>query len=74
MPADPAQPGYTAGFNELLDDPTPEGALENRVDHVMASPSVGIVSSRLYGIDQDNRTTSGMWLSDHAGVAASLTP
>ena len=72
--ANPGDPGYTAGFNELLTDPSPEGALEHRVDHVMTSPGVGIVRSRIYGTDPDNRTASGMWPSDHAGVAATLTP
>ena len=72
--ANPGDPGYTAGFNELLTDATAEGALEHRVDHVMTTGNVGVVSSRLYGIDPDNRTPSGQWPSDHAGVAASLTP
>lgn len=35
--ANPGHPGYTARFNELLDDPVAEGALERRVDHVTAS-------------------------------------
>ena len=72
--ANPGDPGYTAGFEELLDDPTAEGALEHRVDHVMASAGVGVVRSRIYGTDADNRTSSGLWPSDHAGVAATLTP
>ncbi len=70
----PGDPGYTAGFNELLTDPSAEGALEHRGDHVLASEGVGIVTSRLYGTDPDNRTASGLWPSDHAGVAAALTP
>lgn len=66
-------PGYTAGFSELLNDPL-EGALEHRIDHVMTLGDVGIVRSRIYGTDPDNRTASGMWPSDHAGVMATLTP
>ncbi len=72
--AHPGDPGYTAGFSELLNDPSADGALEHRVDHVMVRGGVGIVSSRLYGTDPDNRTPSGLWPSDHAGVAATLTP
>ncbi len=72
--ANPGDTGYTAGFNELLDDPLAEGALEHRVDHVLTSGGVGIVTSRIYGTDPDNRTAGGLWPSDHAGVAASLTP
>lgn len=70
--AHPADPGFTAGFNELLTDPSAEGALEHRVDHVLVTPDIDVVSSRLYGTDPDNRTASGMWPSDHAGVAATL--
>ncbi|MDP8976202.1 MAG: endonuclease [Actinomycetota bacterium] len=70
----PGEPGYTAGFNELLNDPSAEGALEHRVDHVLATEGVGIVKSRIYGADPDNRTASGLWPSDHAGVAATLAP
>ena len=72
--ANPGHPGLTAGFNELLTDASAEAALEHRVDHVMASPSVGVVKSRIYGTDADNRTDAGLWPSDHAGVAATLTP
>lgn len=67
--ARPGDPGYTAGFNELLDDPTAGGALEHRIDHVMTRGDVGVVASRIYGTDPDNRTPSGLWPSDHAGVA-----
>ncbi len=70
----PGDPGFTSGFNERLTDPTAEGALEFRVDHVMTSATVGVVASRIYGTDPDNRTASGLWPSDHAGVAATLTP
>lgn len=70
----PADPGYTAGFGELLDDDAGAAALEHRVDHVMARGSVGVVDSRRYGVDPDNRTPSGMWPSDHAGVMATLLP
>jgi endonuclease/exonuclease/phosphatase family metal-dependent hydrolase len=72
--ANPGDPGYTAGYNELLTDPSAEGALEHRVDHVMTSAGVGVVRSRLYGTDADNRTAAGLWPSDHAGVLATLTP
>jgi hypothetical protein len=36
--ANPGDPGYTAGFSELLRDPSADGALEHRVDHVMVTP------------------------------------
>lgn len=68
----PTDPGYTSGFGELLDEPP--GALEHRVDHVMTRGSVGLVDSRRYGVDPDNRTAGGLWPSDHAGVAATVLP
>ncbi|MQA99886.1 MAG: hypothetical protein GEU78_06275 [Actinobacteria bacterium] len=71
--ANPGDPGFTSGFGELLDEPL-ESALEHRVDHVMALGNVGVVRSKIYGTDPDNRTATGMWPSDHAGVMATLTP
>jgi endonuclease/exonuclease/phosphatase family metal-dependent hydrolase len=67
----PGDPGYTAGFNELLDDPSPT-VLEHRVDHVMTRGGVAAVSSEIVGTAPRDRTTSGMWPSDHAGLVASL--
>ncbi len=72
--AHPGDPGFTAGFNELLTDPSAEGALEHRVDHVMTSGDVDVMRVRLYGTDADGRTPSGLWPSDHAGLAATLRP
>jgi endonuclease/exonuclease/phosphatase family metal-dependent hydrolase len=68
----PGDPGFTSGYDELLLDPP--GTLEHRVDHVMVKGSVGIIRSRIYGTDPANRTPSGMWPSDHAGVLATVTP
>ena len=72
LQANPTDPGYT-GFNaaDLL-NPTP--TLTTRVDHVLTRPSVGVFKSKIVGIDQDNRTPSGLWPSDHAGVVATLRP
>jgi len=70
--ANPTDPGYT-GFNatDLLN---PYPTLTARVDHVLTRPSVGVFRSKIIGIDQDHRTTSGLWPSDHAGVVATLRP
>ncbi len=72
--AHPGDPGFTSGFNELLTDPTAEGTLEHRVDHVMTLGDVDVKKARIYGTDPDDRTPSGMWPSDHAGLAATLQP
>jgi Endonuclease/Exonuclease/phosphatase family len=71
--ANPGDPGPTAGFSELLDDPSAD-VLDNRVDMVLTKGSVGVVGSRITGTDPDNRTAGGLWPSDHAGVVATLTP
>jgi endonuclease/exonuclease/phosphatase family metal-dependent hydrolase len=71
--ANPGDPGPTAGFSELLDDPSAD-VLDNRIDMVMTKGSVGVVNARIYGTDSDNRTAGGLWPSDHAAVSATLTP
>jgi endonuclease/exonuclease/phosphatase family metal-dependent hydrolase len=71
--ANPGNPGLTCCFSELLDDPSPS-VFSSRIDHVLTKGAVGVVSSRVYGTDQDNRAAGGLWPSDHAGVAAALTP
>jgi hypothetical protein len=30
--------------------------------------------ARIYGTDPDNRTPSGLWPSDHAGLSATVAP
>lgn len=72
--ANPGDPGYTFGFGELVDDPSPAGLFNQRIDHVMTKGSVAVASSRLIGLSQLNRTASGLWPSDHAGVVAKLKP
>jgi hypothetical protein len=71
--ANPGDPGPTAGFSELLDDPSAD-VLTNRIDMVLTKGSVGVTNARIYGTDSDNRTPGGLWPSDHAGVTATLTP
>jgi endonuclease/exonuclease/phosphatase family metal-dependent hydrolase len=68
----PGDPGYTAGFTELLDQPS-ASVLEHRVDHVMSLGALTPVESRIVGIAPGDRTPSGMWPSDHAGLVASIT-
>lgn len=70
--ANPSNPGFTCCNASDLLNPTP--TLVIRVDHVLTRPSVGVFRSWIVGIDQDNRTPSGLWPSDHAGVVASLRP
>jgi endonuclease/exonuclease/phosphatase family metal-dependent hydrolase len=70
-------PGFTSGFNQYVDDPDASG-LSRRIDHVMTRAPGYIVTvrtSRVTGIDSDNRTEdAGLWPSDHAGVITTLPP
>jgi endonuclease/exonuclease/phosphatase family metal-dependent hydrolase len=65
--------GFTSGFNEFVDDPDASG-LSRRIDHVMTRPQVEVWKSRVTGTDSDNRTPTGLWPSDHAGVITTLAP
>lgn len=71
--ANPGAPGLTCCFSELLGDPS-ASVFGSRIDHVLTKGAVGVTASRVYGTDPDNRTASGLWPSDHAGVMATLTP
>jgi len=70
--ANPTDPGYTCCNAADLLNPTP--TLTTRIDHVLTRPGVEVFRSMIVGIDQDNRTPSGLWPSDHAGVVVTLRP
>jgi endonuclease/exonuclease/phosphatase family metal-dependent hydrolase len=70
----PGDPGYTFGFGELVNDPSPVGLFNQRIDHVMTKGDIQVKKSRLIGLDPGNRTASGLWPSDHAGLVAKLKP
>ncbi len=63
--------GFTDGFNETLDNP--DAQLTSRIDLVLLRPvneEVKWVLGATTGDNLWNRTPSGLWPSDHAGVAA----
>jgi endonuclease/exonuclease/phosphatase family metal-dependent hydrolase len=67
-------PGFTFGFGELLDDPDASG-FDRRFDHVLTRAAQSPASAaRVTGTDADNRTPSGLWPSDHAGVVSTTLP
>jgi endonuclease/exonuclease/phosphatase family metal-dependent hydrolase len=72
--ANPSDPGLTCCFDELLDNPSPVGVYDQRIDHVLTKGAVGVTKSRIVGLHPWNKTASGLWPSDHAGVVATLTP
>jgi endonuclease/exonuclease/phosphatase family metal-dependent hydrolase len=72
--ANGSAPGFTHGFGELLDDPDTSG-FDTRIDHVLTRGAAAPASkAKLTGLDADNRTPSGLWPSDHAGVVTTLFP
>jgi endonuclease/exonuclease/phosphatase family metal-dependent hydrolase len=72
--ANPGVAGLTCCFREALLDPD-TSAFDSRIDVALTrNVSAPARSARIYGTDPDNRTASGRWPSDHAGVTASVAP
>jgi endonuclease/exonuclease/phosphatase family metal-dependent hydrolase len=72
--ADPSSAGLTCCFGELLRD-TDASVFRSRIDVVLTrNESEAARRVRIYGTDPDNRTPSGLWPSDHAGVNATIAP
>ncbi len=71
----PAEAGFTSGFNELVDDPD-TSSIDHRIDMVFGRRANGkplrVVKGWIVGTDPANRTASGLWPSDHAGVVITL--
>ncbi|WGR73306.1 MULTISPECIES: RICIN domain-containing protein [unclassified Bradyrhizobium] len=55
-----------------LSDPTPQ--LDHRIDLVIVPPSINVGEARLIGTLPADRTPSGLWPSDHAGVVVGFVP
>lgn len=70
--ANPSAAGLTCCHDEDLLNPVP--AFDTRIDYVLISPDVEVARAKIVGIDPDNRTPSGLWPSDHAGVVVTLHP
>jgi endonuclease/exonuclease/phosphatase family metal-dependent hydrolase len=63
--------GDTAGQPELLDNVPSK--LDHRVDYVLYQPrGLEAVAAEVIGEELDDRTPTGLWPSDHAGVVATL--
>jgi endonuclease/exonuclease/phosphatase family metal-dependent hydrolase len=63
--------GFTAGQTELLDNVPSK--LDHRIDFVLYQPrGIHAVAAEVLGEELDDRTPTGLWPSDHAGVVATL--
>lgn len=66
----PGKPkGYTCCFDEDLSLPAD---LYERIDMIFLSEEPERVKANVLGNDEADRTSSGLWPSDHAGVAARI--
>ena len=66
----PGVPGYTCCQNELVNNVRSE--LSRRIDVILTFGSIRAQNAALFGAEQASKTLSGLWPSDHAGVAAQL--
>ena len=72
--ANPSSAGLTCCFGELLDDPD-ASVFDSRIDVVLTrNASEAASRAKIYGTDPDNRTPSGLWPSDHAGLNSTVAP
>jgi endonuclease/exonuclease/phosphatase family metal-dependent hydrolase len=65
--------GYTSGFDELVSDPTAK--LTTRIDLIFVDRKklkIESVDAEVVGDEIGDRTPSGLWPSDHAGVVAKI--
>lgn len=77
--ANPRDPGATCCHVELLDEAVPD--YTKRLDLILTRGGlvrnglfVGNLQASLVGEEQADRTPSGLWISDHVGVMALMTP
>ena len=63
-------PGYTCcqALN-LRNDPS---SLVVRIDYILTRGAISAVTTHRVGVDPEDRTVSGMWPSDHAGLVSVL--
>jgi len=70
-------PGFTSGLNEEVNEPAP-ASFTHRIDLVLTrglgGAPVPADKAVVVGADPTNRTQSGLWPSDHAGVVVRLRP
>ncbi|MBC8645701.1 MAG: endonuclease/exonuclease/phosphatase family protein [Thermoanaerobaculia bacterium] len=64
--------GDTCCHDELLTAQTPFAASRERIDLILLRGGIDVVSVAVVGNEAADRTPSGLWPSDHAGVVAKL--
>ncbi|MDP9161489.1 MAG: hypothetical protein M3O09_14815 [Acidobacteriota bacterium] len=67
----PLTPGLTCCQAQLVNNPASQ--FTQRIDLILTLGNVEAKKIGLFGVDPNSMTPSGLWPSDHAGVAARLT-
>ena len=68
----PLRPGFSCCFETETIKDAPPAPFDHRVDHVFAKGRVGVIAGWVVGGDPANRTSSGLWPSDHGGQVLAL--
>jgi endonuclease/exonuclease/phosphatase family metal-dependent hydrolase len=63
-------PGFTCCQAQFVNNPVSQ--LSQRIDLILTMGNVQTQNIALFGADPSDRTSGGLWPSDHAGVAAQL--
>jgi hypothetical protein len=66
----PGLPGFTCCQAQLVNNPV--SLLSQRIDLILTRGTVGAQNIAIFGAEPASKTASGLWPSDHAGVAAQL--
>jgi hypothetical protein len=72
LAANPGDPGLTCCQVPPDTIVNPVSQLHERVDHVLARGGFAVFGDELVGDQPSDRTASGLWPSDHAGLVATL--
>ena len=63
---------YTCCLKRPTANDKPPFPGDHRIDHILLKGKVRGLKATVVGTDPKNRTSSGLWPSDHAGWVASL--
>ncbi len=72
LAANPGDPGLTCCQVPPDSIVNSTSQLYDRIDYVLARGGLDVFGEHLVGADPADRTASGLWPSDHAGIVATL--
>ena len=66
------KPGFSCCMNqENIMDPPP-APFDHRIDHILVNRKLKVIRTRIVGNDRKNRSSGGLWPSDHGGLASTV--